>query len=1360
MLELIGKAVPYALAIGIVLALLGLVLLVVLFLLLRRAASSKDAPAKPAASAAPAGKLIEDPAGAPIAPQELQHSFAAALGYLRRVTPGYRWRYAIPWYLMLGEKGAGKTTLLAELEALRPAGAIEAEPPPPGRALTWHFFDGGVVVDVAGQLVLDPDRPHADDRAWRQLLRQLLEHRPVRPIDGVVVTLPCGDFVGPDRLDIDALMAKADQMHRHLLDLQQRLGLQLPVYVVVAKCDWIPGFQSFWREAPASRRDEIFGWSNGRDIDAEVTPAAFHQAFNTLTETLFRLHLDLAGKEAELADPEGALLFPAEFERLREPLKLYCTSLFRRSVYHDPFFFRGLYFTGDGGPPPRSGALVANAARDRLPPTADPRRHWPLFARDLFAKKILRERGLAAMARSGQMPRSRPVRIAAASLAAAIVVGAIGLTSAGLRLDREARSLMQPITFIVQSARRAEQRASDQAATPMSVGDATELLGMFAKLDVKHLRSIWMPSSWFGGIDERITEHFSLGFDRVILDAMRREFDRRTERLIDDALAGRGKPLAGKTYALVGSPAGRQVVAYVGGLRQIEANAAIYNRLDGPDASLSDVETLTAFLLDTKLPHDFFVNSDLYSAALKHVAIRRFDPAAFRTRAVLGLQAVFQPFERVTAHDGPVVQRLTEIGAAVDALDRTTATHGDAATQLHRLGDALSAAQAMLADPASAWLLRDRAEADPGFARLMSDIRSSAFLGSDVQQPLQDRVDQELRQLQGELADLKLRRTVPLLDQSDGHLALSLSPPVASLAAALPPMLQRPFMASPEQRSIVPPGRGTTTEWDPDRLAEALSLYQSYELFLDADLQRVPLEFRRVVDAAARQRLDATMTAAIAKAQIAQDPTANAPSPDMAVFQAAQAFGRAARPLGDLLTVLSQLGFDQTYSALREATGRQSYGLLDDVDGLLEREQPYTVRSDIRPWSPSLPATLAAFGLRDDVEVAQYLDTERNWVARLASDGAAPLVDFLTRSDFAFNWRPVPLVGKWQRILLELQKYRDNNPRNSVSALENFIRFDLAQVTRDNCVDQLSGDRFAATGDYFLERRNALRQSLLGQCSEIAGSAGAAGYAQLADRFNRTLAGRFPFAVDDAGGDASEVPLADLVDYLNYFAAHAPAVRSDLAKGTSLGQQNALAFLDEMAKALRFLAPFLDDSSPELPGFDVAVDFRVNRRFEAGADQIISWELSIGDQVFRRGQAAQPVRWHLSDPVEVRLRWAKDGPVSPVLQGVADAEEMKTRVVSWSYDDRWSLLHLLIDHRTPPEDLDASDGLLPQVLEFSTQTVQVIGPETRAPGPVGKAKAFIRVRLSALPPGGKAPASLVMPDFPTHAPSLLGEALR
>src|SRR6185312_17555695 len=139
-------------------------------------------------------------------------------------------------------------------------------------------------------------------------------------------------------------------------------------------------------------------------------------------------------------------------------------------------------------------------------------------------------------------------------------------------------------------------------------------------------------------------------------------------------------------------------------------------------------------------------------AALRRVVIHRFDPATYRDRALQGLQALLQPFDHNLSYDGPIAGRFTDVVADVDALDRAVATHGDAGGQLRRLSDALAAAQAMLADPDFAWVLRERVETDPEFARLLHDIGTSAFFGSSVQQQLQDRANLRLRQLQGDLA--------------------------------------------------------------------------------------------------------------------------------------------------------------------------------------------------------------------------------------------------------------------------------------------------------------------------------------------------------------------------------------------------------------------------------------------------------------------------------------------------------------------------------------------------------------------------------------------------------------------------------
>ena len=1333
-----------AIVIGILAALLALVVLFVFFLMLRRAVRSSNEAKSPSA-AAQAGGPPSTIAVLGASRQDLARSFAQALRRLKGLTAAYGWRYSTPWYLMLGEKDAGKSTILASLSALHSTGEQDFVPAP-GQPLSWHFLNQGVVLDIAGRIVIGSDTQPADERSWRHLLKLLTEHRPQRPADGIIVTIPCSDFIGPDRLNSDALLAKADQMRHRLVELEQKFGLQLPVYVIISKCDLITGFQSFWREISPLHRTEIFGWSNPREIDSEVTPADFDGEFGGVTETLYRLHLEIAGRERNAADPEGALLFPSEFERLRDSLRLYCVGLFRRDVYHDPFFFRGVYFTGDGGPP-----LAQMLPASSLPPgPAAPgsSRVFLLFAQDLFARKILPEGSLAAVARSGRVLRSRPVRIAAGILAAFVLIGGSGLTYAGIRLNRDSAALLQPIGFILQSTGRTEERERSATQDPMNSADDARLLQMFARLDVRYLHSVWLPSSWISSLDQRIIDHFSLGFDTVILDAMRRTLERRATAVMQAAAAGAGADPQGKSYALTGSPEGKRLVQYVDALGQIEASATIYNRLGTPDGSLADLEQLTNRLLNTQLPHDFFVNSDLYSAALHQVTVRPFDSAIYRAQAVQELEALSPELDHLMADDGPILSRFAGIPESLDDLDREGLTGvRDTDAPLTHLKDSLNFVQTALADRDFVWFSGDRIDADPQFSQLLRQIAQSAFLGPQAADELRQRGSRDLAAAQDHLTGLSFRGSTQLLDRSGANMTFHAAPALNDLFTSVPKFLVRPFMAVPASVALPDANTAATIVWDPGQLDQAINLDSSYEQFVASDLQSVPEEFRRSIDTAARQRLEANIEAAIAKAEIPYTASGGAQTAEADLFFQTQAFARASQTLGNILSVLSQNGLTRSYNQLRDLAGLQAYRLLQRIDQNLDAAQLYAFRNDARPQLQSATPILASFGFRTKAELAEYLEGQRNRIVRLATTGAQPLVNFLTRGDFSNGWRPMPLLPKWQRIVLDVGEAQNGTPANPVSELENFLQLDLPQVTRDNCADQLAPDRTAVAGDYFLDRRNALRQVLYTQCLASGRTSAAAAYAQLAERFNTALAGRFPFA--PANANAPDAMLDALTDYLRVFSASAPAVEREFTRQSLPAQRQALAFLQQMEKVRTFFAAFPDAAPGELPGFDVTADFRVNRRFEAGANQIIGWELVTGDHLFQQGDAVKPFRWHVSDPVTVNLRWAKDGPVAPA-NGSSD------RVVSWKYAGNWALLRLIEDRGARADEIDPSAMLAPHVLKFTAETAPVAGAPstTPSPAPVKNATAFIAVHLSATPPGEKAPVNVVLPDFPARAPAL------
>ncbi|MCP6082789.1 type VI secretion system protein, partial [Klebsiella pneumoniae] len=72
---------------------------------------------------------------------------------------------------------------------------------------------------------------------WRRLLGMLLRLRGQRPLDGVIWVVPLSRLMNEAQLASDAITAR-----RRFSELMQRLGLSLPVQVMVTCMEDMPGF--------------------------------------------------------------------------------------------------------------------------------------------------------------------------------------------------------------------------------------------------------------------------------------------------------------------------------------------------------------------------------------------------------------------------------------------------------------------------------------------------------------------------------------------------------------------------------------------------------------------------------------------------------------------------------------------------------------------------------------------------------------------------------------------------------------------------------------------------------------------------------------------------------------------------------------------------------------------------------------------------------------------------------------------------------------------------------------------------------------------------------------------------------------
>lgn len=470
---------PYIL---LALLLLVLVTVVVLYLVLRRA-SRRAAPKQ--ATPAPAPVRVEGPSTAglfsPLAALGLKASFSHAMRTLRAHVTHRDYRYRLPWYLMVGEAGAGKSTALAESGMKPPLGRPPELRNGVKQRLNWFFFDRGVVLDVSGEMILRRDGETPNQHGWNQLARLLQRHRPERPLDGVVLTIPATDLINACGLEGRAhIEQKAACLYRKLWQAQKLLGMSFPVYVLVTKCDAVTGFQSLCRELPASAREEMFGWSSPYTLETAYRPEWIEEAFQNVYRYLFQLQVEVFAECNDVRDRDGLFLLPSEMQRLKAPLQLYLDQVFKESAFHDSFFFRGLYFCGDSGEDAQSqaavavtlpaglpladdGGLLALAPRDAVLPVADddnllafspdpfakrpklaapaagpPR---PAFVKDLFEKKIFAEDVLARPLARTALSRNRRV-LAAQLLSLAIpIVGLVGLLFTYSGLERRSNNI-------------------------------------------------------------------------------------------------------------------------------------------------------------------------------------------------------------------------------------------------------------------------------------------------------------------------------------------------------------------------------------------------------------------------------------------------------------------------------------------------------------------------------------------------------------------------------------------------------------------------------------------------------------------------------------------------------------------------------------------------------------------------------------------------------------------------------------------------------------------------------------------------------------------------------------------------------
>jgi len=1379
----IARSLPWAL---LILTVLILALVIVVWVLLRRARRTSpltedldgELTGEPATAAAPEPEeevVLDLSRGA-----RLRRSFRRGMKRLRSLAADRDQRFQIPWFLLLGQAGSRPPNLLADAQLSLPLGPPSDRELASDLGLSWWFLDHGAVLDLAGEYVLRRDGRSSDTGGWRTFLHLLQQHRPERPLDGVIVTLSCRDLLAgmgdPDLLP--QLERRADVLQSKLREAQKELGLLLPVYVLITGCEALPGFSSFVEALPASQRDELFGWSNPYRLDAVFEERWADEAFFQIRRRLQNAQIGIHREPASGREADRVFLFPEHVETLRAPVRTFLRRLFGADAYQSPPILRGLYFCGaksvetggtlaPGRPVPIPADELTAGLTAAVPP---PRRTY--FLRDVFNRKILPEASLALPAGRTLVARNRRVRAAQILLAVSALGLTLGVVSARQRLARREPELQRFVTALNTDLRKAAALPRPGALTcpsPVRIDStpALDLLGQMADTNLSHYRSLFLPSSWFDPLNRDIETRIVDGFQRVVFPSMRY----RLHLQVCDLEEGTG---GGSRFWLSSQPAHQPtdpsqtlrpvghtrelltLSTYVQDLRELESHIDAYNRLPGT-FDLEGLDEMIQYLYGQPLPAGFRQHTTLYRDALEHTQAERFtlDPAVYRGAAGGRAVELSQRLYRTLYGDNVLLQVMQHVGDTLEEIGQARWAGADASQVFRELLTDLRELDIVQRSELE-WVFAEDFNLGAEYDRMLTAVGASRFLGPEIQAAVLQDGQTGWLELQSELVQQGSIYTEPFLQRTDATPPSplpALSESVVVLRQAVEGFLGD-FPTDQETRPFFTRvAAGDRLHWDTAPLQKAVDLFEPYQVFERQTLPLFPVDLQTAVDDIARHRLADRIRDLLAEAQELR-PVAGVGSSllraDRLQTEVA-GFSAAAALLNQIRGHLRELGADELYEDLSFLTMQQGERLLVELDRLLDARGLYLPREDgFAWWDGESPPVYRAFGVRDAEELKAYLDTQRQAIQELAQQYAKPVLDALDAPDL--RWRAPFQVQYWERIFTQLEIYATGKPGNSVELLETFITSDLPGAEVPDCA--VAGDGYvgvAAAGsgattahrrDFFLDRRRLLRRSLHERCLTVTQGQVLPAWFHIADFFDDRLAGRFPF-VDSLGG-AFETA-ADPEDVREVFRRYdrlAPDLLALSENDPVFGGNGAVvhAFLRQMGKVRAFFRPYLDAGEPGLvpgvlPAYDLEVEFRANRPRELGGNQIIEWRLEVENSAVELPDPRPRIRWVFGDRLRLVLRWARDSPRLPLSRGLPVGARVDGGTVVWEHADPWSLISFLQSRRARPEDFRGFEDPDPHTLRFDVLTRPAEDPPQAgwSDNQVEPVRVFLRVRLLAPP---------------------------
>ena len=232
--------------------------------------------------------------------------------------------YTRPWYVIIGPPGAGKTTALLNSGLRFPIGDQALKGVGGTRNLDFWFADEAAMVDTAGRYTTQDSDQAVDSRGWTSFLSLLKKHRPLQPINGIIVAIGVDELIRSDCARIDE---HARAVRRRMVELRRTLEVAAPVYVMLTKADLLAGFTEYHDDLDVEGRRAVLGatipWESGKPSSETLA-----RAFDAMAQAVSDRQAKRLFEEVDTARRSMLLGFPSQLQSLRSRLMRFMDGAF------------------------------------------------------------------------------------------------------------------------------------------------------------------------------------------------------------------------------------------------------------------------------------------------------------------------------------------------------------------------------------------------------------------------------------------------------------------------------------------------------------------------------------------------------------------------------------------------------------------------------------------------------------------------------------------------------------------------------------------------------------------------------------------------------------------------------------------------------------------------------------------------------------------------------------------------------------------------------------------------------------------------------------------------------------------------